>query len=399
MTSLHGIGRRRLFGWTGLAAAGTFLPLPSADREPPPDTLPGGSYDRYLTGLAADGRFSGVALLAHHGRTTLSRAYGMADRERGIPVREDTAFTLSSAGKPFCAVALLQLAQQGRLSLTDPIGRHLTGFDPDVAAQVTIHHLLSGSSGLGTLDAGDVEHVFQSRDEVHTYYARRARQARLAGVPGVPTGLHAEPDATIPPLIVEAVTGTTYWDYVERNVFRRAGMTRSGFFTRPRWLTDERLAHPYMEIADGSRVDALRHLDQGSPYEYVLGRNPGRAFIDAPGDGGFASAPDLVRFARALFDGTLLDGPWTDVLFGAKLPNGPTSFAAYGLPIHMSNGQWQYQRAGGNPGVGANWSIYPDSGFAGIILGNRDGVSLIDVLAQEEYAVTGAVPDTGGAGG
>jgi CubicO group peptidase (beta-lactamase class C family) len=399
--SAPGIDRRRLIGWTGLAAAG--LPLTGAAARPgkiPPATRPGGAYDRYVAKLAAEGQFSGVVLLSHRGRTVLSRSYGLADREKGIPNRENTAFSLSSAGKTFHAVALLQLAQQGTLQLSDPVGRHLTGFAPDVAEQVTIHHLLSGVSGLDLPD-DDVQHVFQSRDEVHEHYAQRARQAKLVGVPGAPSTTHAEADVTIPALIIEAVSGATYWDYVEENVFRRSGMTGSGFVTRPQWLTDPHVAHPYMTIADGRQVDAVRHLDQGSPFPYVRGENPGRAFIDAPGDGGFATAPDLVRFAHALADGTLLDRPWADVLMAAKLPLGGTSFATYQISLEILGGQWMYQRAGANPGVGANWSIYPDTGWVGVILGNRDaeGVSLQDMIGQEALAVTGVAPGDGGSGG
>ncbi|GIM94363.1 serine hydrolase [Paractinoplanes toevensis] len=125
--------------------------------------------------------------------------------------------------------------------------------------------------------------VFRSRDEVHAYYQRRGRQVKLVGVPGTPTTTHAEGEVTIPALIVEAVTGQTYWDYVEENIFRRCGMTGAGFFTRPRWLTDPHLAHPYMTVAGGGHVDAVRHLDQGSPYPYILGKNPGAAPEDGAG--------------------------------------------------------------------------------------------------------------------
>ncbi|WP_169948147.1 serine hydrolase [Microbispora sp. H11081] len=416
LSSRGGVDRRRLVKWGGLAAAGLVAaggPLASAgaghaaptptgsprrDRIPR-DTLPGGAYDRYVARLAAERGFSGVVMLSHQGRTVLSRSYGMADREKGIRNHEGTAFSLSSAGKPFHAVAILQLAQRGRVRLSDPLGEHLTGLDPEVARRVTIHHLLSGTSGLDS-PAEDVQRVFQSRAEVSDHYLRRARQAKLVGVPGVPTTTHQEAEAVIPGLIVEVVTGTTYWDYVEEKIFRRCGMTGSAFYTRPQWLTDRRIAHPYMTLDDGSQVDAVRNLDKSSPDPWVLGKNPGRAFIDAPGDGGFATAPDLVRFARALGDGTLLDRPWADVLTAAKIPHGPRSFGSYGIPISIVEGQWMFQRAGGNPGVVANWSIYPDTGWVGVILGNSDseGVSLQYVIERETQAVTGASPG-GGSGG
>ncbi|HEY9372506.1 serine hydrolase domain-containing protein [Streptomyces sp.] len=414
--SVRGIGRRRMLGWGGLAAAGVVAagaPLVGArpghagaagqhrpaptDPDIPPGTRPGGAYDRYVAKLAAEGKFSGVVLLSHHGRTVLSRSYGMADEEKGIRNHEGVAFSLSSAGKPFCAVAILQLAQQGRVKLSDTVGTHLKGFAKDIAEQVTIHHLLSGTSGLSSPDE-DVQRVFQSRDEVHKYYEQRALQARLVGVPGAPGTAHAEAEVTISALIVEAVAGTTYWDYVEEHIFKRCGMTGTAFYTRPQWLTDKHIAHPYMTLPDGSQMDAVRNLDKGSPNPNVLGKNPGRAFIDAPGDGGFATAPDLVRFARALRDGTLLDRPWADVLTAAKIPRRPASFGAYGIPVSIVNGQWQYQRAGGNPGVAANWTIYPYTGWVGVILGNIDGVPLQDMGERETQAITGATPG-GGSGG
>ncbi|MBO3737590.1 serine hydrolase domain-containing protein [Actinoplanes flavus] len=402
-TSRRGIDRRRVMTWAGVAAGAPFVSTGSAQAEPagriPPDTRPGGAYDRYVAGLAAEGKFSGVVLLSYRGRTLLSRAYGWADQERGIRNHEGTAFSLSSAGKPFHAVAILQLAQQGRLQLTDPVGKHLTGFAADVAEKVRIHHLLSGASGLD-MPAEEVDRVFGSRDEVRRYHEQRVRQARLAGVPGVPGTTHAEAETTIPALIVEAVSGRTYWDYVEENIFRRCGMTGAAFHTRPRWLTRADVAHPYMRVEGGRVVDALRHLELGSSYPYVAGKNPGRAFIDAPGDGGFATAPDLVRFARGLYDGTVLDRPWAGVFTSAKIPHGPSSFGAYGTVIDILGGQQSLQRAGGNPGVGANWSIYPDTGWVGVILVNRDadGVSLMDLIAEETRAITGVAPG-GGAGG
>ena len=103
--STPGINRRRLIGWGGLAAGaaavgaplvgagtGNAAPAPAGpDDRIPPDTRPGGAYDRYVAELAAQDRFSGVILLAHRGRTVLSRSYGMADREKGIANHEGVA--------------------------------------------------------------------------------------------------------------------------------------------------------------------------------------------------------------------------------------------------------------------------------------------------------------------
>ena len=403
--SVRGIGRRRLVKWGGLAAAGaslvgvgighagSALAGSSGGDRIPPDTLPGGAYDRFVAQLAADGKFSGVVLLSYRGRTVLSRSYGLADKEKGIPNHEDTAFNLSSGSQPFLSVAVLQLMQQGKLTLSDTVGRYLTGIAKEIAEKVTIHHLLTSTSGLDA-PMPDWQRVFHSREEVHECNVQWARQATLVGVPGAGSNGHLPGGGvglTLAAQIVEAVSGMTFWDYVHERIFRRCGMSGSAFYTRDEWLTDKHIAHPYMLQADGSLVDAVRNLDKGSVGPNTPGRNPGRGFIGYASGDGFATAPDLVRFAEALRDGTVLDRPYAELFAGAKLP-GPaaTSFDGYTMPVSIVNGQWVFGRGGGNGGIGADWSIYPDTGWVGVVLSNCDGVPLLDVLLREAGAITGA---------
>ncbi|MEN3615421.1 serine hydrolase domain-containing protein [Plantactinospora sp. ZYX-F-223] len=418
--SVGGIDRRRLVTWGGLAAASVVAasaplvgartahahsdPTGSSERDRiPPDTRPGGAYDRYVAQLAAEGKFSGVVLLSHRGRTVLSRSYGMADKEKGIRNHEGIAFNLSSASQPFLSVAILQLLQQGRLTLSDPVGKHLTGFATDIAEQVTIHHLLTSTTGLDA-PMPDWQRIFHSREEVHEHYQRWTRQATLVGVPGAGSNGHrpgAGVGLAMAAQIVEALSGMTFWDYVHEHVFRRCGMKGSAFYTRQQWLTDEHIAHPYMLQTDGSLVDAVRNLDKGSVDSNTQGRNPGRGFIGYASGDGFATAPDLVRFAEALRNGTVLDRPYADLFTGAKLPGGdPTSFHGYTMPLSITNGQWVFGRGGGGPGIGANWSIYPDTGWVGVALSNDDNVQIQDLLLQQEAAITGAPvnPPPGGGG-
>lgn len=197
-----GVDRRRLLGWGGLAATrrggggaslgaarpGHADPVP-AGGDIPPDTRPGGAYDRYLARLAAEDRFSGVVMLSHKGRTVLSRSYGMADKEKGIRNHEGVAVNLSSGIQPFLSVAVLQLAQQGKVGLADTVGAHLTGFARDIAEQVTIHHLLTTTSGLNAPEL-DLQRVFHSKEEVHEFNRQWTRQAELAAPPGTDNQAH-----------------------------------------------------------------------------------------------------------------------------------------------------------------------------------------------------------------
>jgi CubicO group peptidase (beta-lactamase class C family) len=259
-------------------------------------------------------------------------------------------FNLASASQQFLPLAVRQHVQQARVRLSKTLGRYLDGIAADIAEKVTIHHMLTTTSGVDT-PMPDWQRVFHSRKEVHENEKKWARQARLVGVPGSASNGHRPGGGVglaMAAQIVEAVSGMTFWDYVHEHVFGRCGMSGSAFYTREQWLTDAHIAHPYMLQADGSLVDAVRNLDKGSLDPNIQGRNPGRSFIGYASGDGFATAPDLVRFAEALRDGTVLDRPYADLFAGAKLPGlEPTSYGAYTMPVSIINGQWVIGRGGG----------------------------------------------------
>ncbi|MFG1858621.1 serine hydrolase domain-containing protein [Actinomadura geliboluensis] len=357
----------------------------------PPDTRPGGAYDRYIAKLAAEDRFSGVVLLSHRGRTVLSRSYGMADEEKGIRNHEGVAF--NQYGGPFVSLSIVQLAQRGKVKLWDTVGTYLTGFAKEIAEQVRVHHLLVGTSGL-SFPERDYQRIFHSEEEQREYDQQYARQATLVAAPGAGSekpGWGSE----VVVQIVEAVSGMTFWDYVQKHIFERCGMTGSGYYTRRQWLADEHIARSYMRQADGSRVDAVRNLDKGSPHPGMAGMNNARNFVP---DGGFVTAPDMVRFAEALYNGTVLDPRWADVYTSVKAPNfrGSPGFATYGPTAHIVEGQWELGRGGPHPGSSTYYSIYPDSGWVGVILGNYDDIPLQEITGRQTQAITGAAPGDGG---
>ena len=116
---------------------------------PPPNALqPGGTFDQQLARLAAQDQFPGTVLLAYRDTPVLARAYGMADKEMDIPNRLDTIFALASVTKLFTAVAVIQLLEQGKVGLYQTLGTYLDGFPAQVAGTVTVHQLLTHTSGM-----------------------------------------------------------------------------------------------------------------------------------------------------------------------------------------------------------------------------------------------------------
>ena len=184
---------------------------------------------------AAEDRFSGAVLVAKNGQVLFSRAYGLADRERGIPNTLQTRFRIGSMNKMFTAVAILQLAEAGQVELTAPLGEYLTGYpNRDVAAKVTIHHLLTHTGGTGDIFGPEFKTHRQELRALGDY-------VRLYG----DRGLQFEPGSRwqysnygfiLLGAVIEKVTGQTYYDYVQRAHLparehdrdRVAARTRSG---------------------------------------------------------------------------------------------------------------------------------------------------------------------------
>src|SRR5688500_13842107 len=122
--------------------------------------------DRLLTDLAGQDRFSGVVLVARGGDTRFPHAYGLANRADGEPNQTDTRFGTASITKMFTAVAVAQLVERGDLSFETRVRDCLPVVPKHMAAGVTVHHLLTHTSGIGdyfdeeTLGAAAYERVW-----------------------------------------------------------------------------------------------------------------------------------------------------------------------------------------------------------------------------------------------
>ncbi|MFD9944821.1 serine hydrolase domain-containing protein [Nonomuraea sp. NPDC059023] len=312
-----------LLGAVPLAASiglGAAEPAQAALR-PQKAIRPGGAFDTFIKELADKDQFSGTVLVAHHGRPVLSRAYGMADKERKIRNVKDTVYALASASKPFTGLAIVQLAQQGKIKFYEKLSTYLDGFPKDVG-DVTVHQMLTHTGGMSDPTNSDVDkRIFNSVEERLAELAKQTREQRLRFVPGTKKE-YASTGYEVLGEIVAKVSGMPFHEYVRKHIFLPAGMKRSAYYTTPQWLKDERIAHPYMLQEDGSRIDGVRHLDKGGTLG-VAGTNSARGFIGSGGGNGFASAPDLVRFALALQNHKLLNRAYTELYWSPKVSSAP----------------------------------------------------------------------------
>lgn len=355
----------------------------------PKGLRPGGEYDKLIAQMAAEDKFSGTVLLARRGKTVLARSYGMADKEQSLANEIDTIFALASASKPFTALAILQLAQQGKIDFYGTLGTYLDGFPAAIASTVTIHHLLTHTSGMGDLltnaEFMDKAGTWTSAAEVMDETLRIIGKEPLQFTPGTGNRYSNNGYDTLG-AVVARVSGKSFYDYVRDHIFNPAGMTRSGFYTRSQWLADKRIAHPYTLESSGNRADALR-----------AGIGAARMFIGTGGGNGFSTAGDLVRFANALQRGKLLNPAYTELFMSPKFPNRPRgvadpavrSFTAYGAPAPVHNNHLLFGHGGGAAGESANWTIYRDLDWTGVILSNYDQIDLETIISRERNLITG----------
>ena len=182
------------------------------------------AFRKKMDDAAAADRFSGAVLVARNGKTVFAQAYGLADREKKTPNTLKTRFRLGSMNKMFTAVATLQLVQSGKLDLKAPFGNYLTDYpNKDVASKVTIEQLLSHTGGTGDIFGPEFD---KNRLELKTLqdyvklYGNRAPEFE----PGS-RWQYSNYGFLLLGVLIEKVSGQSYYDYVHDHIFKPAGMT------------------------------------------------------------------------------------------------------------------------------------------------------------------------------
>ncbi|SDT47040.1 serine hydrolase [Jiangella sp. DSM 45060] len=365
------IGAAPLVAGAGLTATRTAVSAESAtsnattDGPIPRSLRPGGEFDQYVADLAGREEFSGTVLLRWRGHDVLSRSHGMADKEKEIPNGPDVLYTLGSVPKAMTAVAITQLVAAGKVAFHEKLGTYLEGFPEEVAETVTVHQLLTHTSGLTDFhridgfwaEAANWDTVEATWDGCLSY----VRQDTLRFPAEYSNSAFFALGA-----IVAAVSGSdSYYDYVHEHVFEPAGMSATGFFTLADAREDPRFAHPYYRNDAGEWVDAVME----SPQLYV----------GTPAGGAMATAHDLAKFAEAVMDDTLLGrSAWTQLATTPKEPipqAGGTSYEAYGAVSRLAHGQYSLMKNGGSKGLSANVGWFPASGWAVVVLANYDDIA------------------------
>jgi len=303
--------------------------------------------------MAASDRFSGAVLWARNGKTVFAEAYGLADREKKTPNTLKTRFRIGSMNKMFTAVATLQLVQNGKLDLKAPFGNYLTDYpNKEVASKVTIEQLLSHTGGTGDIFGPEFD---KNRLELKTLqdYVKLYGNRALGHEPGS-RWQYSNYGFLLLGVLIEKVSGQSYYDYVRDNIFKRAGMTGTASDPEDQTVADRSIGYTRF---DGS---SLRPNTDTLPYR---GTSAG---------GGYSTVEDLMKFATALLTHKLLNAQYTEMLTMGKTETPGGGKYAYGFQDAIISGTRCFGHGGGAPGMNGELKICPGPGYVIAVLSNLD---------------------------
>ena len=291
-------------GWTAafshsVAVMGADLPVASPEKVGL-DSVKLGQIDGLVAGWIAGNKLAGATVaVARHGQVAYIKAFGQRDREASSPMTEDTIFRIFSMSKAFTSTAVLQLMEDGRIGLEDPVSKYIPEFKgiqvsgPDglrpARREPTVHDLLHHTAGLGYgWGATAVDKAYQAAKILNRDVDLQTMCAALGRIP-----LHFEPGTAwqysvgidVLGRIVEVASGQTFDVFLDQRIFRPLDLQDTGFF---------------VPAEKAGRFAALYHFDEkgGLTLQDAPG---GSEYLKKPrffsGGGGLVStARDYLRF-------------------------------------------------------------------------------------------------------
>ena len=272
-----------------------------------------GRLERTVAADIGNGRIPGAVIVVHKdGKTVYAKALGRQDPRAEAPMREDSLFRIYSMTKPIVSVAAMMLVEEGRITLSDPVSKHIpelkglkVGVEKDgkldlVNAQrePTVQDLLRHTSGFtyGVFGRSMVKDLYAKNDVDSSDHTNADLVRKLAQVP-----LHYQPGTTweygrstdVLGHLLERVSGEALDVHLQRRLFSPLGMKDTGFFVEA--ARQGRIAEAFATDPDSKRPVTMLEIRQKPKYL-------------AGGQGLVSTAADYLRFARMLLNGGELDG-------------------------------------------------------------------------------------------
>lgn len=310
------------------------------------------------------GAFSGNVLIARGDKIILEKSYGYANIEKQILNNNKTRFHTGSLGKMITATAIAQLVERGKLKFSDTLGTILKDYPNSEAAKgITIHELLTHTSGVA-----DPFELGRRKPGVD-YSTPKSNlplfaDAELTMKPGSHHS-YSNGNYAVLAAIVEQVSGMTFENYINENIFKPAGMqigNQQEYKNLP-------IATRYSNSAENDPL-ALR------PVTPVVDLENDIQFEYSGYSNGYLTADDVYRFLYSLRENKLVSKEMVDMITTGKVSIEEGAPFKYGYGFYDAN-MWGvnlrgHSGGGGNSGIGADAEMLWNNNYYVIVLGNCD---------------------------
>jgi CubicO group peptidase (beta-lactamase class C family) len=311
--------------------------------------------------------FSGVVYLTRGDEVLFDKGYGFAIWSESIPNKSNTRFQMASGCKIFTSVAICQLVEQKKLDFDTLLSECVDVAFPNYAPDITIHHLLTHSSGITSYFEEDVNPDYEALWQDLPLYKVRGPRDFLPLFQHKPMKFspgerfdYNDGGYILLGLVIECVTGMGFSAYIKKRIFEPAGMEDSGYFATDQ--LPERTAYAYIKNAD----DIWRTNFFTVPI------------IGAPDGGAYTTAPDMTRFWRALSQKEFLNAETTGVLLEAQIATlGGAPYTHYGYGVWIDRSEKavrKYFVEGSDPGVALRSAVYTDDLIVTVIGNTGDAL-------------------------
>lgn len=286
-------------------------------------------------------QFNGSILVAEQGQIIYKSGFGMADNNWDIENKPSTKFRLASVSKQFTAMLTMQLVSQGQLELDTPVSTYLPDYPRKVADSITVHHLLTHTSGLPNYtsfpDYRDIMRKGASPEELVKFFADSTLQFH----PGERFS-YSNSGYALLGYIMETITGESYADLLNKQIFEPLGMHNSGYAVGGEIIRN--MASGYNN--NGTRLLNSSYINLSAAYT---------------AGGIYSTVEDMFLWDQALYNESILPKKYRDMLFEKHTP-------AWGE--HYGYGWIMEDRLIGNTNerIAAIWHDGVINGFTSLIL-------------------------------
>ncbi|MCU1256488.1 MAG: beta-lactamase [Candidatus Angelobacter sp.] len=309
------------------------------------------------------GKFMGTVLVAQDGKVLLDKAYGFANLEWEVPNTPTTKFRLGSITKQFTAASILLLEERGKLKVEDPVKKYM----PDAPAawdKITIFHVLTHTSGIPSLTSFPDFASHEAQPMTPEKLVEWFRDKPLEFEPGTKWN-YSNSGYILLGYLIEKISGQSYSDFVQQNIFTPLGMKDSGY---------------------DSNSSIIAHRAAG----YAPGKNgpenAGFVHMSIPFSAGalYSTSEDLLRWEQGLFGGKVLNAASL-----AKMTAPFKEDYAFGLGVSTKNGHKMIAHNGGIEGFNTALAYYPDDKLVVAVLANLNGGAADNIAAKLAQVVHG----------